>query len=55
MSKLAIQEALLPGADANERLAAAAELGISAVEFLAEDLDDRLYPKSTTRCKRMAQ
>ncbi len=42
MPKLAIQEALLPGATVNEKLATAAELGFSGVEFLAEDLDERL-------------
>jgi len=42
MPKLAIQEALLPGANVNEKLARAAELGFSGVEFLAADLDERL-------------
>ncbi|MYD10025.1 MAG: sugar phosphate isomerase/epimerase [Chloroflexi bacterium] len=42
MTKLAIQESLLPGAGAHERLAAAAELGFSGVEFAAAGLDERL-------------
>ena len=42
MTKLAVQEALLPGASAHEKLAAAAELGVSGVEFAALDLDERL-------------
>lgn len=42
MTKLAVQEALLPGAGAHERLAAAADLGFRGVEFAAADLDERL-------------
>lgn len=42
MPKFAIQEALLPGASANEKLAAAADWGFSGVEFLAEDLDEHV-------------
>lgn len=42
MPKLAIQETLLPGATDIDKLAAAAEMGFSGVEFLAADLDDRL-------------
>ena len=42
MSKLAIREELLPGATVDQRLAAARELGFDAVEFPADDLDDRI-------------
>lgn len=42
MQKLGIHEALLLGASADEKLAAAAELGFSGVEFPAQDLDERL-------------
>ena len=42
MTGLAVQEALLPGASAHERLAAAAALGFTGVEFAAADLDERL-------------
>jgi len=42
MTKLAVQEALLPGGGAHERLAAAADLGFRGVEFAAADLDERL-------------
>ncbi|MCY4538140.1 MAG: sugar phosphate isomerase/epimerase [Chloroflexi bacterium] len=42
MAKLAIQECLLPGKTIEERLAAAGQLHIDAVEFPAMDLDARL-------------
>ena len=42
MTRLAVQEALLPGASAHEKLAVAAGLGFSGVEFAAADLDERL-------------
>ncbi len=42
MPKLAIQEILLPGANADQRLAKARELGFSGVEFAADELDDRV-------------
>lgn len=42
MSKLAIQEALLPGETVDERLALARELGCCGVEFAAEGLDARI-------------
>ena len=42
MSKFAIREDLLPGATVDQRLAAARELGFSAVEFPVDDLDDRI-------------
>lgn len=42
MPMLAIQEALLPGATVMHKFATAAELGFSAVELPAEDLDERL-------------
>ena len=42
MPKLAIQEALLPGATAMQKLAAAETLGFSGVEFPAGGLEDRL-------------
>lgn len=42
MPKLSIQEGLLPGETVEERLSAAGQLNIDAVEFPAEDLDARL-------------
>ena len=42
MPKLAIPEAMLPGATPMQKLATAAELGFGGVEFAAEGLDDRL-------------
>ena len=42
MPKLAIQEALLPGASVAEKMSTAAELGFEAVEVPAADLDERL-------------
>ena len=42
MARLAIREALLPGADLHERLALARELGVAGVEFEAANLDERL-------------
>ena len=42
MQKLAIQEAPLPGATMHEKISTAAELGFRGVEFLAQDLDERL-------------
>lgn len=42
MSKLSIQEGMLPGKTVEERLAAARQLNIDAVEFPAADLDARL-------------
>lgn len=42
MSRLAIQERLLPGSDVSERLTAANALGISFVEFDIQNLDERL-------------
>ena len=42
MPKLAIQEGLLPGKTVEERLAAAGQLNIDAVEFPAAELDARL-------------
>lgn len=42
MPRLAIQETLLPGANVNEKAAAAAELGFSGLEFPAQGLDERV-------------
>ena len=42
MAKLAIREALLPGAALNERLTLARELGLAGVEFDAAGLDARI-------------
>ena len=42
MTRLAIQEALLPGRGVADRLARAKDLGIDAVEFACEGLDARL-------------
>ncbi|MDE2820691.1 MAG: sugar phosphate isomerase/epimerase [Chloroflexota bacterium] len=42
MPKLSVQEGLLPGKTVEDRLAAAAQLNIDAVEFPAADLDARL-------------
>lgn len=42
MPRLAIQEALLPGASLADKLAAAFELGFDGVEFPAENLDERV-------------
>ena len=42
MPKLAIKEALLPGASEMHKLARAAEMGFDGVEFAAEGLDDRV-------------
>ncbi len=42
MSKLAIQEALLPGETVDERVALARELGCSGVEFAFDELDARI-------------
>ncbi len=42
MPKLAIQEALLPGASVAEKMSTAAELGFEGVEVPAADLDERL-------------
>ena len=42
MPRLAIQEGLLPGKTVQERLVAAGQLGIDAVEFGAADLDARM-------------
>ena len=42
MAKLAIREALLPGATVSERLALARALGFAGVEFSAAGLDERI-------------
>jgi len=42
MAKLAIREALLPGAALDERLTLARELGLAGVEFEAAGLDERI-------------
>ena len=42
MAKLAIREALLPGATVHQRLALARELGFAGVEFAAAQLDERV-------------